>query len=286
VDHLKGSEHFDAVARLACDGISSSRVPQGQYTALLIDEAHDLADDWIAAAVKMVDPATKSLLVLYDDAQSIYQKKRRKLSFAKLGVEARGRTEILKINYRNTREVLSLALDCARSILEARELTDGDDVPLVLPDSAGRSGPVPVFRRYDNVQSELRGVLQNVQDLRTEGRRLSDIVVIARQWWPLEKSQEVLAGAGISAVLTKDARNRDEASEDAVTLTTLHSSKGLEFPAVLLIAVNLLDAREEQYAEEVRLLYVGMTRATHELRLSASGVSPFADSIESAVARL
>lgn len=102
VDHLARSDQFDALARLACDGISSARVPQGQYTALLIDEAHDLADDWIAAVVKMVDPATKSLLVLYDDAQSIYQKKRRKLSFAKLGIEARGRTEILKVNYRNT----------------------------------------------------------------------------------------------------------------------------------------------------------------------------------------
>jgi ATP-dependent exoDNAse (exonuclease V) beta subunit len=55
---------------------------------------------------------------------------------------------------------------------------------------------------------------------------------------------------------------------------------------VLLIGLHLLDAREEQHAEEVRLLYVGMTRATHELHLSASGPSPFADSIENAIARL
>jgi hypothetical protein len=286
VDHLKGDELFDAVARLACDGIASSRVPQGQYTALLIDEAHDLADDWIAAAVKMVDPATKSLLVLYDDAQSIYQKKRRKLSFAKLGVEARGRTEILKINYRNTREVLTVALECARSILQARESADGDDIPLVMPESAGRSGPVPVFRRFETNNAELRSAADKVKELLAEGRRPRDIVVISRQWWPLEKLQSLLAGRHVPAVLTKNHRRGEQQEEDAVTLTTLHSSKGLEFPVVLMVSLNLLDARDEQFAEEVRLLYVGMTRATHELHLSAGAPSPFADSVEGAIARL
>jgi hypothetical protein len=285
VNHLQGDEFFEAVAGLACDGIAASRVPQGQYTALLIDEAHDLADDWIAAAVKMVDPVTKSLLVLYDDAQSIYQKKRRKLSFAKLGVEARGRTEILKINYRNTREVLALALECARPILQARELADDDNVPLVVPDSGGRSGPVPVLRRFGNVQAELRAMVEKVNELRAEARRLRDIVVIGRQWWPLEKLRGLLVDAGIPAVLTKE-RNREEKHDDAVTLTTLHSSKGLEFPVVLLVTLQLLDAREEQFAEEIRLLYVGMTRATHELHLSASSPSPIVDSIELAVGRL
>jgi type II secretory pathway predicted ATPase ExeA len=286
VDHLHGDELFRAVAHLACDGIAAARVPQGQYTALLIDEAHDLADEWITAAVKMVDPATKSLLVLYDDAQSIYQKRRRKLSFAKLGVEARGRTEILKINYRNTREVLALALECARPILQAREPTDGDDVPLVLPDSAGRTGETPVFRRFDGPQAEARAIAARVKELIAEGRRPADIAVIARQWWPLEKLQAELMRAGVAAAPSRDHRRGDAPHAETVTLTTLHSSKGLEFPVVLLISLNLLDAREENFAEEVRLLYVGMTRATHELHLSTAAASPFADAVEAAIARL
>lgn len=283
---LGRDEYFDALARLACGGITSQRVPQGQYTALMIDEAHDLADDWIAAAVKMVDPATKSLLVLYDDAQSIYQKQRRKLSFAKLGVEARGRTEILKVNYRNTREVLALAMECARPILQARDSADGDDVPLVLPDSAGRTGPLPVFRRFESVQAELRCVVEKVKDLQAEGRPLQNVAVLARQWWPLEKLQALLANAGIPARLTKGPRRHEEGPDQSVTLTTFHSSKGLEYPVVLLVALNLMDAREDHFTEELRLLYVAMTRATHELHLSASGASPFVDSIEAAIARL
>jgi superfamily I DNA/RNA helicase len=125
-----------------------------------------------------------------------------------------------------------------------------------------------------------------VKDLQAEGRALRDIVVLARQWWPLEKLQRMLEAAAIRGELSRDSSRNREDHRDAVTLTTLHSSKGLEFPAVLLIGLQLLDARDEQFADEVRLLYVGMTRATHELHLSAGGPSAFADTVESAIARL
>lgn len=286
VDGLRGDAYFEAITQLACGGIASARVPPGQYAAMLIDEAHDLADAWIAAAVRMVDPATKSLLVLYDDAQSIYQKKRRKLSFAKLGVEARGRTEVLKINYRNTCEVLAVALECARPILHARELTDGDEVPLVLPDSAGRSGPLPVLRKFTNVDAELRAVSNAIQALHAEGRRPGEMAVLARQWWPLEKLQALLEQAGIAATQSRHGRRGEAPPPEAVTLTTLHSSKGLEFPVVFVIALNLLADGEDEFVEEARLLYVGMTRATHELHLSASGAGAFVEAVEEAIARL
>ena len=96
----------------------------------------------------------------------------------------------------------------------------------------------------------------------------------------------MMAKADLTAVLTKDHKRGEGRPDDVFTLTTLHSSKGLEFPVVMLISLNLLDAREEQYADEIRLLYVGMTRATHELHLSASGASSFADSAEAAISRL
>lgn len=276
-------DDYDALAAIACEGITASRVPQGQYTALLIDEAHDLADDWLAAAVKMVDPASKSLLVLYDDAQSIYRQSRRKLSFAKLGIEARGRTEILKINYRNTREVLSLALECARGVLEEKKGTDGDDVPLILPDSAGRSGPWPVLRRFDTGQQEARFVADQIQELLAEGRSPDAIAVLARGWKVLEGVQAQLASRGIRARATKERTPQQDAQ---VNLTTLHSSKGLEFPVVFLVGVDTLDTRAENLPDEMRLLYVGMTRATDVLHLSAAGTSPIVDQVAAALDRL
>ncbi len=69
-------------------------------------------------------------------------------------------------------------------------------------------------------------------------------------------------------------------------LTTLHSSKGLEYPVVFIVALDRLDDSAARQLEELRLLYVGMTRATHRLGLSAVGSSRIVRRVEEAVARV
>lgn len=69
---------------------------------------------------------------------------------------------------------------------------------------------------------------------------------------------------------------------EAVSLMTLHASKGLEFPAVIIPGMRrgLLPLETEEAEEERRLLYVGMTRAREELILTASGEpSPFLEEL-------
>lgn len=136
---LKGDAYFAALADSTCRAVDTGRVPAGQYSALLIDEAHDFEEAWLRMAARMVSPATQSLLVLYDDAQSIYQKQRRRFSFASVGIKASGRTSILKLNYRNTAEVLALAMHCAESLLQAEERGE-DEIQRVTPATAGGAG--------------------------------------------------------------------------------------------------------------------------------------------------
>ncbi len=76
-------------------------------------------------------------------------------------------------------------------------------------------------------------------------------------------------------------------SGDAVTLMTLHGSKGLEFPAVILFGARKgqIPFESKKYEtdleEERRLFYVGLTRAREELILTASGErSPFLEGME------
>lgn len=87
---------------------------------------------------QMVNPATNSLLLLYDDAQSIYERRRtRQFSFKSVGVQARGRTTVLKINDRNTRQVLQTASLIAADLLRAEE-RDDDGILLLQSISCGR----------------------------------------------------------------------------------------------------------------------------------------------------
>ncbi|UDQ99112.1 UvrD-helicase domain-containing protein [Lentisphaerota bacterium WC36G] len=74
----------------------------------------------------------------------------------------------------------------------------------------------------------------------------------------------------------QDRTNNDEKNDNAVTLTTVHASKGLEFPCVFVIGIeekvfpherSLMEGSED---EELRLFYVAITRAQLELFLSWS----------------
>ena len=60
------------------DAVEKEQIPRAQYGALLIDEGHDFEADWLKLVTQMIDPEKDSLLLLYDDAQSIYKKQRDK----------------------------------------------------------------------------------------------------------------------------------------------------------------------------------------------------------------
>ena len=83
---------FEEMVTRVVRGVERGQIPAGQYQAVLIDEGHDFEAEWLKLAAQMVDPATNSLLVMYDDAQSIYQRRRAQpFSFKRLGIQALGR---------------------------------------------------------------------------------------------------------------------------------------------------------------------------------------------------
>lgn len=305
--NASGDAYFEALARTVDRAVESGRVPGGQYTALLVDEAHDFEDAWLRLAARMVDPATNSLLVLYDDAQSIYQKKRRKFNFASVGIEARGRTSVLRLNYRNTAEVLALAVHCAHSLLDASARTphggggsrgdngaallDGtsetaadDLVRLVQPASAGRRGPLPVLIDARNGHDEAELVAERITAALSAGLPAGDIAVMCRAKYLLRPLEQALRQRGIDFE-SMNAPNfrRFDWRLQRVRLLTLHSAKGLEFSLCCIAGLQVLPMHGETVDDALRLLYVGMTRATHELVLSAQGSSTIVDQVRRAL---
>ncbi|WP_447737953.1 3'-5' exonuclease [Rhodanobacter soli] len=265
-----GKAFVDALPPAVIAGVDRGRIPRAQYGAVLVDEGHDFEPDWYKLIVQMIDPHTNSLLVLYDDAQNIYgNPNRRKISWKSLGVQAQGRTTILKLNYRNTLEILSVARVFAQDLLASRsDDADGDGVPLIAPESAGRRGAVPELIRTDTARAQMDVLIARLRDEHAHGRPYSDIAVIYRNQWEGEKLHEVLRGLDIPSRLADNAGKQTLfVVEDSVKLVTMHSSKGLEFPFVIIPGIGGLPKENQPEADEARLLYVAMTRATEHLLL-------------------
>jgi len=281
-------EWYVALARTVERALETGFVPGGQYMALLIDEAHDFEDAWLRMATRLVDPNTRSLLVLYDDAQSIYQQKRRKFNFASVGIEARGRTSVLRLNYRNTTEVLALAVQCARSLLEgAGEARGEDEIPLVHPTTAGRRGAMPTLVTARDASEEADLIADRVARAQSGGLPLGDIAVLCRAKFLMAPIERALRSRRLAVQsMNAQAFRRFDWSKPSVKLLTLHSAKGLEFPLVFVAGLQAMPMRDESVEEAARLLYVGMTRATHELVLSAHGRSPIVERVQHSLAEV
>ncbi|WP_266183181.1 3'-5' exonuclease [Dyella humicola] len=263
-----GPHYAEELPPAVIAGVDSGQIPRFQYGAVLIDEGHDFEPDWYKLIVQMIDPQTNSLLVLYDDAQNIYgQASRKKLSWKSLGVQAQGRTTILKLNYRNTLEILSVARGFANELLLGRAEED-DGVPLIAPESAGRRGALPELIRVERMEDQLPAIIQRLRDEHAGGRRLSDMAVIFRNGWEGEKLHEALQRAQIPSRLAEgNGKSSLFVVDDTVKLVTMHSSKGLEFPLVIIPGLGSLPKPGKDEVDEARLLYVAMTRATERLVL-------------------
>ncbi|TWO71123.1 AAA family ATPase [Caenimonas sedimenti] len=273
----QGPRMFDKMVENVIQAVDRKQVPSGQYMAVLIDEGHDFQPEWFKLVVQMVDPTTNSLLVLYDSAQSIYEKagKKRGFSFKSLGIQAQGRTTILKINYRNTRQILDLASKVAAGVLQP-DAADEDGTPLLHPISCGRDGQAPMVIRLPSVKDELRTIRELLTNAHAEGHAWGDMAVLCRRHEMMDECARELARNGVP----HQVRHRSgdfRPLDDTVKVMTMHASKGLEFPVVALPGVGQLPEANEDAQEEARVFYVAATRATHRLIVTASGTGAFGE---------
>lgn len=280
---INAGPHYEEIVERVTDAVDRGQIPRAQYGAVMIDEGHDFKPEWFKLVVQMIDPSSQSLLLLYDDAQSIYGTKgKKKFSFASVGVQARGRTTILKLNYRNTQEILEFAYEFARDALTPLEAEE-DDVPLVAPRSAGRHGPLPLLLKFPNQKDEFAHLAEQVRKMHLEGTAWKDIAVLCQTKALIERLGALFAAHGIPAtcVNTGAAKSSLDLAADTIKIITIKSSKGLEFPVVVMPTVGESRPRNMTAAEEAKLLYVGMTRAMTRLIVSGRA-SPLMEKLESA----
>jgi hypothetical protein len=270
----QGPRMFDQMVENVIRGVDRKQIPSGQYQAVMIDEGHDFAPEWLKLVTQMVDPTTNSLLVLYDDAQSIYERARSKqFSFKSVGIQAQGRTTILKINYRNTRQILHTASLVAADLLTADD-KDDDGIPLIKPVSCGREGQEPLIIKLPTLQAEAEAIADHLAQAHTEGFAWGDMAVLCADTKTRDLCARTLAQRKLPVENRISSGDFDPTS-NKIKVMTMKVSKGLEFPVVALPGVGHMPAAGQDEKEAARVFYVAATRATQRLVMGLGGDGKF-----------
>ncbi|MFZ2649567.1 MAG: NERD domain-containing protein/DEAD/DEAH box helicase [Burkholderiaceae bacterium] len=272
----QGPQLFEHMVDNVIRGVERRQIPSGQYLAVLIDEGHDFQPEWLKLVTQMVDPNTNCLLLLYDDAQSIYERARtRQFSFKSVGIQAQGRTTVLRINYRNTRQVLNTANLIAADLLRPEDGGSDDGIPMLQPISCGREGHEPVIIRLPSLRDEATQVAELLSAAHEQGFAWGDMAIICRRHAVMDACAAALRRRRLPHHVRRGSGSFNPTT-DTIKVLTMHASKGLEFSVVALPGVGHMPEAGENEADEARLFYVAATRATQTLYITLSGDGAFA----------
>lgn len=163
--------------------------------------------------------------------------------------------------------------------LSSRFVSKLDNLAGIIFELMNLAGEAPVEDLIDRVLRDT-GYLEELENERTPQAQsridnLHELISVAQEFAASEEENN-LENFLAHVALVSDIDDT-ELGEDAITLMTLHSSKGLEFPVVFLVGMEeglfphartLMD--ETEIEEERRLCYVGITRAKEKLFLSST----------------
>ncbi|EEZ2005158.1 AAA family ATPase [Escherichia coli] len=247
------------------DAVNSGTITDTGYDAVLVDEGHDFESRWLALIARLFDNASRSLLLMYDDAQSIYRRERAlNFSLASVGIQAQGRTSVLPVNYRNTKRILHFAYAFSREYFEKHQ---NREIPFVQPQAGGEEGTEPEILRCASESDEAVQVVGWLEKRYTLCGHWSDMAVLCPAEFSVKHLKEVMTQRGIPYATCFDSEGKKKYSrrKDVVHLLTYQSSKGLEFPYVAVINASFVHSGAADESEVIPALYVAFTRATREL---------------------
>ncbi|EMD0255646.1 NERD domain-containing protein [Escherichia coli] len=247
------------------DAVNSGTITDTGYDAVLVDEGHDFESRWLALIARLFDNASRSLLLMYDDAQSIYRRERAlNFSLASVGIQAQGRTSVLSVNYRNTKRILHFAYAFSREYFEKHQ---NREIPFVQPQAGGEEGTEPEILRCASESDEAVQVVGWLEKRYTLCGHWSDMAVLCPAEFSVKHLKEVMTQRGIPYATCFDSEGKKKYSrrKDVVHLLTYQSSKGLEFPYVAVINASFVHSGAADESEVIPALYVAFTRATREL---------------------
>lgn len=249
-----------------------------KYAHIIVDEGQDFSDNAYRLLRALAgEEHCNDLFIVGDSHQRIY---RNHPTLSRCGVNVRGRSSILKINYRTTEEIRKYAF----AMLDGISFDDLDEeVDLGDKCQSLTHGERPIIRNFSDAAAEFQFVISEINVLKETGVSLNDICIVARTKKLVDDYIAQLTKAGVRSYAIK--RNKtDNRNYDGLRVATMHRVKGLEFKYVFVVAANdrivplpsALNRTDriseaESITSEKCLLYVAMTRAQKGVYITSYG---------------
>lgn len=248
----------------------------------VIDEAQDISISHLRFLASLGAGRPDSLFFAGDLGQRIFQQP---FSWKALGVDIRGRSRTLRINYRTSHQIRQQAdrlLGPITSDIDGNNEDRTDTISVF-------NGPEPLIRTYESDLAEINAVAKWIADHSSNGLLPQEFGVFVRSDAQIERAKSAVIQAGLKFKVLDD---HVETASGYVSISTMYLAKGLEFRAVVVMAcddeVLPLEERiqaigddadlQEVYDTERHLLYVACTRARDFL--SVSGVDPSSEFLD------
>lgn len=252
----------------------------------VVDEAQDISVAHLRFFAALGGGRPNALFFAGDLGQRIFQQP---FSWKALGVDIRGRSRTLRVNYRTSHQIRTQA-----DRLLGPAVTDVDDNSENRSDTVSIfNGPPPTIHTLKNESEEIKTVGNWIVEQAKTGVLPHEFGVFVRSEAQLERAQAAVEAAGIPYKILDE---HVETLSGHVSISTMHLAKGLEFRAVVVMACDdeIIPLQErietvgddadlqEVYDTERHLLYVACTRARdHLLVTSVEPASEFLDDMRS-----
>lgn len=255
------------------------------YEFVVVDEAQDISVPQLRFLAGLCNDQSNGLFFAGDLGQRIFQTP---FSWRSLGVDIRGRSQTLRINYRTSHQIRMQA-----DRLLGPEVVDVDGN---VDDRRGTvsvfNGPAPAIQTLDDEKSEAEAVSNWLKERHEGDIEAHEIAVFVRSSDEVERARNAASESGLQYKVLDEQM---ETTVGVMTISTMHLAKGLEFRAVVVMACDdeVLPSQqrieevadeadlEDVYNTERHLLYVACTRARDHLLVT--GVEPVSEFLDDLV---
>jgi superfamily I DNA/RNA helicase len=263
--------------------LSTAKHPLYDYA--IVDEAQDISVAQLKFLAALGGDREDSLFFAGDLGQRIFQQP---FSWSSLGVNIRGRSKTLRINYRTSHQIRRQAdrlLDPEISDVDGNTEKRTDAVSVF-------NGPAPIIKVLDSEEEEITFVADWLKARISEGLNPNELGIFVRSDAQLSRAQKAIEAADLQPHSMTD---HFEPKTGTLALSNMHLAKGLEFRAVVVMACDyeVIPSQEridqigdtadleDIYNTERHLFYVACTRARDQLLITATDpASEFLDDLE------